>query len=133
MKQIERYSYLENDYAEMWIEDGVIYEIFKPGTELELLDLRILVSDRLKVSNGRMMPSYVDMRQLVYMDLAAIDYSASHEATAYLSAISFHLDNIMNRFFFNIYQELYTPAIPVKPFTSRVKALEWLEHFKRVN
>ena len=133
MNQIESHSYLENQYVEMWVENGVIHEIFKPRTELELPDLQMLVRDRLKVSAGRMMPAYVDMRQLVYIDLAAIDYSATKESVAYLSAVAFHLDNIMTQFFFNTFRKFYTPLLPIKSFNSKAPALEWLEHFKRVN
>ena len=133
MKQIERFHYLESKHVELWVQNGVIHQIFKPGAELELEDLQRLVEDRMKVSEGRLMPAYVDLRQLLFIDPKAMEYAASKEATALLTAAAFHVDNIMNKLLFNIYSDSYAPGVPVKPFACYEQALQWLEYYKRIN
>ena len=133
MRQIERFHYLESKHVELWVQHGVIHQIIKPGAELELEDLQRLAEDRIKVSDGRLMPAYVDLRQLLFVCPKAMEYAASKKATAFLTAAAFHVDNIMNRLLFNIYSDSYAPQLPVKSFASYEQALQWLEHYKRIN
>ena len=133
MKQIERFHYRESKHVELWVQNGVIHQIFKPGAELEQQDLERVEEDRLKVSDGRLMPAYVDLRQLLFMRPKAMEYATSEEATTLLTAIAFHVDNIMNKLLFNIYSDSYAPPVPVKSFASYERALQWLEYYKRIN
>ena len=87
----------------------------------------------MKVSDGRLMPVYVDLRQLLFVCPKAMEYAATEEATAFLTAAAFHVDNIMNRLLFNIYSDSYAPRLPVKSFGSYEQALQWLEYYKWIN
>ncbi|MCG8321482.1 MAG: hypothetical protein MI921_18405 [Cytophagales bacterium] len=126
-------NYLENKYVEIWIEDGIIFEVFKPGTVINLEAGRKVVADRLKVSDHTTMPLFVDMRQLLSINKETRRYMASKEALHYLSAGAFLVKSTINRLAFNAFQVLSNPPIPTKGFTNKEKALNWLKYIKNVN
>ena len=126
-------SYIENEYVELWEEDGIIYEKFKPQTVLNMEAGRKVVEDRMKLSNKRVMPMLVDIINLVSVDVQTRRWMATEEALAYLSAGAFIINNTLTRLFFNTFLKLDKPKIPTKAFPNESKALIWLEHYKRVN
>ena len=126
-------NYLENKYVEIWIEDGIIFEVFKPGTVINLEAGRKVVADRLKVSDHTTMPLFVDMRQLLSINKETRRYMASKEALHYLSDGAFLVKSTINRLAFNAFQVLSNPPIPTKGFTNKEKALNWLKYIKNVN
>ena len=126
-------NYLENKYVEIWIEDGIIFEVFKPGTVINLEAGKKVVADRLKVSDHTTMPLFVDMRQLLSINKETRRYMASKEALHYLSAGAFLVKSTINRLAFNAFQVLSNPPIPTKGFTNKEKALNWLKYIKNVN
>ena len=126
-------NYLENKYVEIWIEDGIIFEVFKPGTVINLEAGRKVVADRLKVSDHTTMPLFVDIRQLLSINKETRRYMASKEALHYLSDGAFLVKSTINRLAFNAFQVLSNPPIPTKGFTNKEKALNWLKYIKNVN
>ena len=126
-------SYMENEYVELWEEEGIIYEKFKPQTVLNMEAGRKVVEDRMKLSNKRVMPLLVDIKNLVSVDVQTRRWMATEEALAYLSAGAFIINNTLTRLFFNTFLKLDKPKIPTRGFPNESKALIWLEHYKRVN
>ena len=126
-------SYMENEYVELWEEEGIIYEKFKPQTVLNMEAGRKVVEDRMKLSNNRVMPMLVDIKNLVSVDVQTRRWMATEEALAYLSAGAFIINNTLTRLFFNTFLKLDKPKIPTRGFPNESKALIWLEHYKRVN
>lgn len=54
---------------ELWEEDSIIYEKFKPQTILNMKAGRKVVEDRMKLSNKRVMPMLVNIKNLVSVDV----------------------------------------------------------------
>ncbi|MDN5217016.1 hypothetical protein QQ020_33405 [Fulvivirgaceae bacterium BMA12] len=133
MEKSEKLHYLENEYVELWVEDGVIYEVFKPGTVMNLEAGKKVVADRLKVSNRTVMPLFVDMRQLININQETRRFMASKDAVHYLSAGAFLVKGMLTRLVFNTFLIISTPRIPTKGFTDKEKALTWLKYVRNVN
>ena len=133
MENREKQNFLANEYVEIWIEDGIIFEVFKPGTTINLEAGKKVVADRLKISNGKTMPLFVDMRQLLSINKETRRYMASQDALHYLSAGAFLVKSTINRMAFNAFRIISKPPIPTKGFTNREKALNWLKYVKNVN
>ena len=133
MENREKQSYLENEYVEIWIEDGIVFEVFKPGTIINLKAGMRVVADRLIVSNQTIMPLFVDMRHLLSVNKETRRYMASKEALHYLSAGAFLVKSTLNRLAFNAFVVISKPPIPTKGFTNTEKALNWLKYIKNVN
>lgn len=125
--------YLENDYAEIWFENGIVHIVYKPGCVLNINNIKPIVEDRIKVSNGRISPILIDLRNVVTSDNAARSYLATPEAERYLNAGAMLITNEIQRLLMNLYLRIDKPNLPAKVFTNKEKALEWLEQFKYLN
>ena len=133
MENREKQRFLENEYVVIWVEDGIIFEVFKPGTIINLEAGKKVVADRLKISNGKTMPLFVDMRQLLSINKETRRYMASRDALHYLSAGAFLVKSAFTRLAFNAFRVVSNPPIPTKGFTDKEKALSWLKFVKNVN
>lgn len=122
---------IENEYVKFWIEEGVIYNTYKSHvTEITLPMAKQIVADRVKLSGDGLWPGIIDPSKTVKMDSAARKYMASDEATGGLSAVAILVDNFITRMTGNLYLKIGRPRIPIQLFTSRTKALDWLENYK---
>lgn len=125
--------YLENDYAEIWFENGIVHIVYKPGCVLNINNIKLIVQCRLKVSAGTKGPILIDLRNLVSSDNATRAYLATPEAEKYLSAGAMLITNEIQKLLMNLYLKIDKPNLPARVFTNREKALEWLEQFKYLN
>jgi hypothetical protein len=126
-----REAYYEDEYSEMWIEDGIGYQIYKPNVEITLDIAKQMVAKRIETFRGVARPVYVDVRNLVKIDSASRKYFASKEAGQLILAGAIHLDNPINRVLGNVFLLIDEPVTPAKLFTDKDKALEWLQQFKK--
>ncbi len=127
----ERYQ--ENEFAEIWFENGIVHILYKPGCVLNIANIKQLVEDRIKVSNGQTSPILIDLRNLVSSDNATRSYLATPEAEKYLCAGAMIINNELQKLLMNLYLKIDKPRLPARVFTNKEKALEWLEQFKYFN
>lgn len=125
-----RESYLENDYAEIWIEDGIVFNIYKPNLVLTLDVAKLLVEDRLKVSNGVSRPLFADISELVSVDRNARRY-LSREGGKLVDAGAFLVTSPISKFAGNIFMKIDKPSVPMRLFTSKERAIDWLKSSSR--
>lgn len=126
--------YTENEYAEYWIEDGIIIERFKP--HLILLNLKVaakVVEDRLKISAGKTMPMLIDINNAQSIDKVTREYFSSGKALDYLSATALLVDDYIAWFGGNLFLKINKPPIEMEVFKVRSKAIAWLQNFKELN
>lgn len=126
-------GYYEDQYSKMWIEDGIGFQVYKEDAVITLDIAKKMVATRIASFNGIARPVYVDVRNLVSIDSASRKYFASREAGQLILAGAIHLDNPINQFFGNIFLLVDTPITPAKLFSSKDKALQWLQQFKHLN
>lgn len=125
-------NYFENEYVEMWIEDGIVYEIFKADLSVTLEVAKKIVADRLKTYGAITYPFFIDIRGLVYGDIAARRYFVGEESICYVSAGAILTNNFISRFAGNVFIKIDKPSIPTRLFTNKKKAILWLEQYKSV-
>ncbi len=129
-----RTSYIENDCTEIWLQDGVIYVVYKP--HLRSIDIEVakkMVHDRLIVSNGISRPVFIDTCNAKGINEEAKEYMATGDAMKYLNATALLVHNRVSKLVANFYISLSRPKIPTKVFTDKEKALKWLELFKQTS
>jgi hypothetical protein len=125
-------NYIENSYAEYWIENEMIYGVFKPGLIISIDIAQKMVQDRLKSSDKVNRPALIDIRNLVSIDDVSRKYLAGEEGAKFLTAGAFIVDsNPISRFAANIFIKLDKPPIPTKLFNDSREALKWLQKFKQ--
>ena len=125
--------YIENEFAQVWFENGVVHILYKPGCVLNINNIKLIVEDRITVSNGKTSPILIDLRNLVSSDNATRSYLATPEAERYLCAGAMIINNELQKLLMNLYLKIDKPNLPARVFTSKEKALEWLEQFKYFN
>ena len=125
-----RERYIENNFFEIWYEDGIIFTVFKKNTILNLEVSQLVVSERIKVSNSKAAPLCVDLTNVYNTDTQARKYMASKEAVAFITAGAFLLDNEIMKLAGNIFIKIDKPLIPTKLFTDKDKAIQWLQNYK---
>lgn len=128
---VERY--VENDFVELWEENGIVYGKYKPGVSLDLDGAKKVVEDRTIVFNKVTKPLFIDFTNLINVDTKAREYLSHKNNIQYISAGAFLLGNILNRLVFSVFAKINQPAFPTKAFTDKSSAIEWLEFFKNHN
>jgi hypothetical protein len=123
-------QYFENEFFEVWKEDGIIFTVFKKNTILNLEVSQSAVTERMKVSNGRTTPIFIDLTNVYSTDTKARKYMASKEAVEFIAAGAFLIDNEIMKLAGNIFIKIDKPYVPARLFTDKDKALQWLQNYK---
>ncbi|HEX8548014.1 MAG TPA: hypothetical protein VF691_13720 [Cytophagaceae bacterium] len=124
-------SFRENDYVEIWIEEGIIMEVFKPAfTEITLEMAKKIVGLRLEVSNEVTLPLFVDTQNIKYMNGQTRDYFATTESIKYLSAAAFLLHNYVAWLASSLFIKFQQPTVKTEFFRTKDKAIEWLKPYR---
>jgi hypothetical protein len=121
-------SYFENDFAEFWIEENVLFFIYKPGISINLEAAKRIVADRKKVQNGIEYPVFCDMRGIKDSDKPARDFLAK-EGSSMVKAVGVLTDSPVTKIMLNFYLTISRPLVPTKMFTDKNNALEFLKSF----
>jgi hypothetical protein len=130
-------SLIDSEYCEMWLENGIIFQIYKPDLVITIDIAKAMVEDRLKISNGITRPMLADIRNLVSIDAESREYLAGDRAIYLLSAGAILLGSSLKDYIAtltaNIYLKIDRPRFPTKLFNDKEKALKWLETFRNLN
>lgn len=124
-------NYRECPYAETWLEDGITVQKYKKGLRVSYEIAKILVSERLAVTEGITRPGLADISGLYWTtDSKAMKFLSSPEATKLVSAGGFYISNFAQRMAMRFFQSVSKePPIPTKIFDNREAAMEWLKQF----
>jgi hypothetical protein len=120
-----REQYFENEFAEFWVEEGILYFIYKQGTVLNLAAAKKIVADRIMLQNGRPYPVFCDMRGIKDSDKAARDYLAK-EGSTLVKAVGVLIESPVTKIMVNFYLSINQPLTPTRMFTDKSNALEYL-------
>ncbi len=127
METIEKVA---NDYAEMWEEEGIIYQVYKPELNVNLAVAKLLVAERLRIAKGKSRPMFVDISNLVSIDQEAREYFSEEEATQLITAGAIYTATPIAKLAGNFFIDVNQPLINVKLFTDKPAAIEWLQGYK---
>lgn len=126
-----RKDYFENEYIELWIEEGIMHEKFKPEvTKINLQIAKQIVKDRLKFSNEVTMPFFIDLNKVITADKEAREYFAGEESLRFLNASAFYVQNPMALIVTKLFLAFNKPRLRTKLFSDRDEALAWLRNYK---
>lgn len=124
-----REAYFENEFAEFWIENDILYFIYKPATRLDLEATRKIVTDRKMFQKNASYLVFCDARGLKEADKASRDYLAK-EGSDLVIAVGVLIDSPVTRILTNFYLAISKPLTPTKLFTDKNEAIAYLESFK---
>jgi len=120
---------IENEYVKISTEDGILFMTYKKE-QIDLPYAKSVVESRLQVSNGKAYPVFVDLNKVKSTSKDARGYLAGNEAAHLISASALWGMNELIKMLSNFYLSLNKPDVPVRFFSDKQKALEWLKKYK---
>ncbi len=122
-------SYIENEFAELWIEDGIVFFTYKPDKNIDLSAAKKIVSDRVSMQKNNTMPVFCDLRGLKEMNKEARDYMAK-DGSNLVKTVAVLIGSPVTKIMLNFYMSINQPITPTRMFTDKDKALEYLQPLK---
>ncbi len=117
----------ENQQIRMEIKDEILFANYKAGLKITLGDAKSIVSERLKLLKGKILPNLVIDGGVVSMDKAARDYFSSEEGTSGLKSVAIVENSFFSKMLINFFMRITNTSIKVKAFSNQAEALEWLK------
>ncbi|MFE3866993.1 hypothetical protein ACFX5E_02775 [Flavobacterium sp. LS2P90] len=122
-------NYYENEYAQFWIKDDILFFEYRPNVVIDLTIAHRIVADRIKMQNEKSYPVLCDIRGVVDSDKAARDYLAQ-SGSVLAKAVSIVTNQSVSLIMTSFYLKICKPSVPTKIFTDDSSALAFLEAYK---
>jgi hypothetical protein len=122
-------NYYENEYAQFWITDGILYFKYRPNVVIDLTVAYRIVADRIQMQNEKSYPILCDIRGVVDSDKAARDYLAQ-SGSVLAKAVGIVTNQNVSLIMTSFYLKICKPSVPTTIFTDESLALAFLETYK---
>lgn len=122
------YQFSENSHARIWVQNGILFFIYKENTSIDLKVARLLVKARLELQGEKEYPVLCDIRGLFDVTKEARDYMA-FEGTVNVSALALVIDNPVNKVISEVFMKANNPNAPVEVFLLEEEAVNYLKKF----
>lgn len=122
-------NYYENEYAQFWIKDGILYFKYRPNVVIDLSAAHRIVADRIQMQNEKFYPILCDIRGVTDTDKAARDYLAQ-SGSLMTKAVGIVTNQSVSRIMTSFYLKICKPSVPTAIFTNESSALAFLETYK---
>ena len=116
----------ENHQIKMEIIDGVLHAHYKAGLKLNLEDAQYLVSERIKLCEGKEYPFVIYDGGVVSMDRDARIFFSSYEGTKGISLAAFLETSVFSKMLINFFLKLTKPSVKSRAFNDVNEALDWI-------
>jgi hypothetical protein len=122
-------NYYENEYAQFWITDGILYFKYRPNVVIDLAVAHRIVADRIQMQNEKSYPILCDIRGVVDSDKAARDYLAQ-SGSILAKAVGIVTNQSVSLIMTSFYLKICKPSVPTTIFTDESLALAFLKTYK---
>ncbi len=121
----------ENNYVRFEIKNGIVIGTFKQGP-VTLEEAKIIVEERIKLSNGKDFPVLIKDVGLKSIKSDAREYLSSDEAVRCISASAMVANNMFAKHLANFFVKISVakPKVPTKIFSIEEEAIAWLQQYK---
>ncbi|EJL59496.1 DUF7793 family protein [Flavobacterium sp. CF136] len=123
---------VENDFIKFWIEDNILYSQFKKPTDGTIENIKAIIDLRTKISDNKKQYWCYDFNGIKSYDKDARDY-AEKNGQEHLAACAAVLNSHISKFILNAFMTLKKPIVPLKGFTKKNEAVNWLNELKKKN
>ena len=120
---------LENDNIKYWIEDGILYSVFKKPTVMTLDNIKTFIEMRHELSGNKKQYWCVDIKSLRSFTKEGRDYADVH-GQDFLHACATVVNSHVTKFIFNVFLRIKKPRIPFRAFKNKEEAVAWLKEIK---
>lgn len=123
---------VENDFIKFWIEDNILYSQFKKPTDGTIDNIKAIIDLRHQISDDKKQYWCYDLNGIKSHDKDARDY-AEKNGQEHLYACAAILNSHIAKFILNTFTMLKNPTVPLKGFTKKNDAINWLNELKENN
>jgi hypothetical protein len=120
---------LENDFIKFWFENGILYSQFKKMTDGTLENIKEIIDLRHQISDDKKQYWCYDFNGIKSYDKLARDY-AEKNGQEHLYGCAILLNSHITKFILNTFMTLKKPVVPLKGFTNKRDAVNWLNDLK---
>jgi len=120
----------ESPYVRLYVEDGILYGIYKEGVHITLEVARTIVRERVAMQGSRVMPGMIFLQEIGSVDPDARAYLGTPEASKNINALALVTHSPFMNIISNMYIYFNRPPVPVKLFSKEQDGLKWLQQFK---
>ena len=118
-----------NEHVDLkWI-GNILEATYKAGPKIDLEAAKDILSERLEFTGGKDVPVLVVDSGLVRMDKHARDFLSSNDGVKGIRASALISSSVVNSMLVNFILKISRPNLPVKVFTDREDALNWLKSY----
>ncbi|MDD5152066.1 MAG: hypothetical protein PHC28_16565 [Flavobacterium sp.] len=125
---IAAHDFYENEFAQFWIANGILFFEYKPNTILDLEAAQHIVADRIHFQNEKSYPVLCDVRGIVNTDKSGRDYLAQ-SGSVLTKAVALIVNQQVSLTISNFYLRISKPSVPTQLFNNKEDALAFLEQF----
>ena len=126
---IAAHDFYENNYAQFWIIDGILFFKYKPRTFIDLKVAQLVVTDRIHFQRERTFPILCDIRGVIGTDKAGRDFLAQ-SGSVLTRAVGLIAQQKVLLTISTFYLQVSKPSVPTQIFTTEAAALNYLQEFK---
>ena len=120
---------IDDKYAKMWVDDGIVFFVYKPVHHIDLPQAKEVVRQRLRLQNGTDYPVLGGLRAVQGADKAARDY-LGNQGSLLTKAQAFLVESNYTLFLLNMYLRTTAVNTTIQIFEEESKALTFLSQFK---
>lgn len=117
----------ENHQIKMEIIDGILHAHYKAGLQLNLEDAKYLVSERIKLCEGKEYPFLIYDGGVVSMDREARIFFSSYDGTQGISMAAFLETSAFSKMLINFFLRLTKPNVKSRAFNDLDEAVKWIK------
>ncbi|PKD18406.1 hypothetical protein APR41_04445 [Salegentibacter salinarum] len=118
----------QNNFAEVWIENDILYFVYAPLENLSLKIAKNLLKLRLSIQNNKGYPILCDLREVIQADKEAMDYLAK-EGSVQATAVALLVQYPHTKSTAQFYLSTSIPKVDTEVFEDKLKALEFLSNY----
>ena len=108
-----------------WLrDDGISHYVYHSGVKITLEDAKEIGAKHLEAASGIRYPILVDMKNILGLDNDARKYFSAND---FYLAVAMLIESPVSRVIANFFIGISKPPAPIKMFTSKEKAIEWLK------
>lgn len=123
---------VENEFMKFWVENGILYSVYKIPVDVDLEKAKESIALRHEISNNQKQYWCFDVAFLKNFSKESRDYADIY-GQDFLYACAAILHSHLTKFMFNTYLKLKASKIPMKAFTKKEDAVAWLLEIKAKN
>lgn len=124
---------VSNGKVKFWIEDGILFnEVIENDILLDIPMCKEIVELRHKISEGKPQYFLYDMGNLKDFTTESKNYFAIY-GQEYIHTAAVLVHSRFQKFSINLWIKIKKPKVPMRIFTSKKEALNWLKTQKKKN